>query len=110
MEMHTVHVASEEKSGVKYAAMGIIFSVDDYTAKVSNAEMEIIDRFFDSLRMDTTTGNLIPVTNVTYGDLMMMVNTKNRWVYRGSVTTPPCATYVYWNVLRDVYPISYRHY
>ena len=49
MEMHTVHVAAEEKSGVKYAAMGIIFSVDDYTAKVSDSEMAVIDNFFDSL-------------------------------------------------------------
>ena len=36
---------------------------------------------------------------VTYGDLMNMVDKKNRWVYQGSVTTPPCAQRVYWNVL-----------
>jgi carbonic anhydrase len=41
---------------------------------------------------------------------MMMVDTRNRWVYKGSVTTPPCATFVYWNVVRDVYPISAKHY
>jgi hypothetical protein len=37
---------------------------------------------------------------------MMMVDTRNRWVYKGSVTTPPCATMVYWNVLTTVYPIK----
>jgi len=36
MEMHTVHVVDEAKGGVGYAAMGIIFSVDDYTAKITN--------------------------------------------------------------------------
>lgn len=30
----------------------------------------------------------------------------NRWTYRGSVTTPPCAQNVYWNVLRTIYPIK----
>jgi carbonic anhydrase len=38
-----------------------------------------------------------------------MVDNKNRWVYKGSVTTPPCATNVYWNVLSTIYPISKRH-
>jgi len=40
---------------------------------------------------------------------MNMVDTNNRWTYEGSVTTPPCATLVYWNVLRTVYPIKAGH-
>lgn len=36
----------------------------------------------------------------------MMVNVWDRWIYKGSVTTPPCDEYVYWNVLRTVYPIK----
>jgi hypothetical protein len=28
--MHTVHTAKEELNGIKYAAMGIIFSVNDF--------------------------------------------------------------------------------
>ena len=40
---------------------------------------------------------------------MMMVDTDNRWIYKGSVTTPPCDTFVYWNVLQRVYPIKQRH-
>jgi hypothetical protein len=40
---------------------------------------------------------------------MMMFDTRDRWVYKGSVTSPPCATAVYWNVLRRVYPMKQRH-
>ena len=40
----------------------------------------------------------------------MMVDTDNRWVYKGSVTTPPCDTIVYWNVLRTVYPIKEKYF
>ena len=39
----------------------------------------------------------------------MMVDMKDRWVYKGSVTTPPCATYVYWNVVKGVYPLKQKH-
>ena len=46
---------------------------------------------------------------VNYGDLMMMVNTDKRWVYKGSVTTPPCGQSVYWNVVSTVYPIKQAH-
>lgn len=73
----------------------------------------MIDTFFDSLKMAeaTTTKNIDgnTITNidmVTYGDLMQMVDSNNRWVYKGSVTTPPCGRFVYWNVLSTVYPIS----
>lgn len=38
-----------------------------------------------------------------------MVDTNNRWIYEGSVTTPPCATSVYWNELRTIYPVSQKH-
>jgi len=40
---------------------------------------------------------------------MMMVDFNNRWVYKGSVTTPPCATNVYWNVLHTIYPVKAEH-
>lgn len=110
LEMHTVHLAREPELGdMKYAAMGLMFSVDNYTHGDLSVEMiEIIDNFFDNLEWTTTDRNPI-VPLVSYGDLMMMADMKNRWVYKGSVTTPPCATYVYWNVVRRIYPIKQHH-
>lgn len=67
----------------------------------------VIDTFFETL--DLTNFNDPKVNLVTYGDLLTMVDTDNRWVYKGSVTTPPCAQSVYWNVLYTIYPISQKH-
>jgi hypothetical protein len=41
---------------------------------------------------------------------MMMVDMTSRWTYKGSVTTPPCATTVYWNVVKKIYPVSQKHF
>lgn len=38
-----------------------------------------------------------------------MVDLYNRWLYRGSLTTPPCSIGIYWNVLQNVYPIKQKH-
>jgi len=46
---------------------------------------------------------------VLYGNLMEMVDSNNRWIYAGSVTTPPCARFVYWNVISTIYPVSQKH-
>ena len=102
--MHTVHLASETKNGFAYAAMGIMFSVDDANIEVTDDEQKVLDDFFNSLDWDTVDSDP-KVAEVPYGNLMMMVNTKDRWVYKGSVTTPPCAQFVYWNVLRTIYPL-----
>jgi len=52
---------------------------------------------------------LVTVDEVSYGEIMMMFDMNNRWTYKGSVTTPPCAQNVFWNVLTTVYPIKQKH-
>jgi len=55
----------------------------------------IIDEFFEALQWDKTSAKdseTAPlVEKVPYGKLMMMFDMRNRWTYKGSVTTPPCA-------------------
>jgi len=104
--MHTVHfppagVTPEE--GFIASAMGLVFSVDKYTADLTFAEQQVIDIFFESMKW-TVNGPTVDL--VAYGSLMEMVDFNNRWVYKGSVTTPPCARFVYWNVLSTIYPVS----
>jgi hypothetical protein len=108
--MHTVHLppGGVNKGGFMASAMGLMFSVDKYDKKVTAAQEAIIDEFFDSLKWDVTDKNP-KVQEVTYGKLMMMADMNNRWTYTGSVTTPPCAESVYWNVLRTIYPVKKRH-
>jgi len=125
LEMHTVHIpkttpirnsAQVSSGNVIAAAMGIFFSTDRFDDGIPEKDVAIIDAFFDSLRWDTKDANgalkdytLTANQKVTYGDLMMMVNMRTRWSYKGSVTTPPCATTVYWNVVKTIYPIKEKH-
>jgi hypothetical protein len=111
--MHTVHLPYsghklQAEKGYVAAAMGIMFSVENPSKTFEAWEVEIIDNFFDSLKWGPKDVDVF-VPEVSYGKLMMMVDMQNRWTYRGSVTTPPCATAVYWNVLRTVYPIKQKH-
>jgi len=88
--------------------MGIIFSVNDSNIDLEDWQESIIERFFESMTWNVTTSDPI-VAEVPYGELMMMVDTSDRWVYKGSVTTPPCDGLVYWNVLRTIYPIKQKY-
>ena len=36
---------------------------------------------------------------------MAMMDYEKRWVYHGSLTTPPCSPFIFWNVMRRVMPI-----
>jgi len=64
-----------------------MFSVNKHHS-VSDEMVDIIDTFFDSMQWTET--NDPKVAEVPYGDLMMAADSNNRWVYKGSVTTPPC--------------------
>jgi len=108
LEMHTVHYPKKSNEFIA-AAMGIMFSVEDYTADLSWAEREVIDNFFESLQWTDATEAGPTVDMVTYGSLMEMVDNNKRWIYKGSVITPPCARFVYWNVLSTIYPVSAKH-
>lgn len=73
--------------------------------------MEAIDKFFDTLMMHQIkeANTKYKVDEVALGELMAFIDTTNRWVYSGSLTTPPCLENLYWNVVKTVYPIKSYH-
>lgn len=109
--MHTVHFPVDNivSDGFIASAVGLFFSVNSPSRAFEPWEVKVVDDFFDSLEWTDTTSNPNVVSEVKYGDLMNMADMNNRWTYRGSVTTPPCAQNVYWNVLRTVYPLKQKH-
>jgi hypothetical protein len=50
--MHVVHLANTPKNGIIASAMGVIFDVDDYDKSVTPEQVVIIDKFFDSLKLN----------------------------------------------------------
>lgn len=63
------------------AVVGILFSVENPTAKLSWAEERIIDTFFESMQLDDVTAEGPTIDLVTIGDLLNMVDGKNRYIY-----------------------------
>ena len=92
LEMHSVHLPTVEGNFFG-GVIGIIFDTEKYDKDITFAEQKIIDTFFESFRWEERfRGGLIDYTPdlIPYGDLMNIVNWNDRWVYKGSLTTPPC--------------------
>ena len=81
----------------------MIFSVDD-ADEVPAETVTAIDNFFSDLKWDQNTDQA--VTALRFKALMDAVNVEKRWVYKGTLTAPPCTGNAYWNVLATVYPIK----
>jgi hypothetical protein len=118
--MHTVHLPENAKGNdvtIIASALGLMFDVDDYDPSVTGEEKAIINAFFDSMNFGAIPPaggakghELTTKTDVPFGDLMRIANFANRWVYTGSLTTPPCSVGVYFQVVDRVLPISKKHY
>jgi len=91
--------------------VGVIFDTKEYDKNVSPKAVEAIDKFFDTLMMHQikAADDKYKVGEVALGELMAFIDTTNRWVYSGSLTTPPCLENLYWNVVKTVYPIKPYH-
>lgn len=119
MEMHIVHLVNEEKGDpvtIKYSALGFMFDVDDYDQSITPAEMNTIDAFFDSLDFGKVPEPgkaeefvLNDNASIPLGDFVNIQKGAGRWVYTGSLTTPPCTVGVFFQVYDRVLPISRKH-
>lgn len=105
LEMHVVHMSLDPT----YAVMGMMFDTKNYDENVSEATVAAIDKFFDSLKFDEVTKTGMYPSEIAFGELMSVINMNDRWVYKGSLTTPPCSEGLYWNFVKTVYPIKQYH-
>lgn len=111
MQLYHNLAVENETASIKYAATSVLFSVENYHKdNVTELQQEVLDTFFTSIAWDKMSGSSskkdYSVDLINFGSLMSAVDSTKRWVYKGSKTTPPCDSGVYWNVLSTVYPIS----
>lgn len=111
--MQVVHEPDAAEKGFTAANIGILFDTQRYDESVTDGQIELIDNFFESLKMSgldvDTTGTpvaAVALPKVDFAPLMNLISTNNRFVYTGSMTSPPCSIKVYWNVINKVYPIK----
>ena len=78
--------------------MSLLFSVD---APRDEGTVSF-DQFFESMHLEKDRFE----PDMLNFDLFNQAAFGDRWIYRGSMPMPPCNRYVYWNVVRKVYPIS----
>jgi len=85
LEMQSMHSPSADAvaGNITSAAIGVLFSVKDYTVELTEAEVEIIDTFFQSLQWTVTDADP-EVDLISYGNLMELLDMNNRWIYQGS--------------------------
>lgn len=112
MEIHFVHWADPAKKVNQIAsALGLMFSVDN-PDPIDSALKAKVDAFLDAIVVGVpVTGPAASGTNdISFNDsvnnLLTALDWDNRWGYSGSLTTPPCTTGVYHNVLKQILPVS----
>ena len=66
-----------------------MFSVHEHTADITYKQSEEIREFFEDLFWAADSYNP-EVSEIDIGDIMRIIDFKERWVYKGSFTTPPC--------------------
>ena len=97
LEMHIVHMNNIDKDADKFiaAVVGILFDVDNSPGFTGS----FADTFFEKL---LTTSEEIDF-QAGFVDYLNMID---RYVYTGSLTTPPYTENLLWNVIPTIVPIK----
>lgn len=100
--IHEAQTWNETRS-IKYAGVAVFFDSERFDPTITEDQNATVERFFENLKFEDHTEPT--VDTVTLGKMMDVLEFEDRWTYKGSLTTPPCEQYVYWNIMRKVYPI-----
>ena len=84
------------------AIISLLFSVKAYD-EATDLEKETINQFWQDLYLNEKDPT---VESVYFGKLMEMAGMNERWIYKGSMTFPPCNQFVFWNIINRVLPVS----
>ena len=76
-----------------------MFDSKQATTRVNAVQKAVIKNFFTAMNPSVT-------SQVNFKDLLSNLNTEDKWLYKGSMTTPPCYGPIIQNVARTVYPID----
>jgi carbonic anhydrase len=95
LEMHIVNLNLDEKTQdlFKAAVIGVLFTITP-----EDSDPSFADEFFSSLIQ----GESLDFQT----DFVDYLNFNERYVYRGSLTTPPYSESLFWTVLAEPVPIS----
>jgi len=105
LEMQVIHTAqsNDNEANIKYGSISVFFSVEEF-AEIDEVKNKTFQDFFRHFKFDDTEDKTVSIIN--FGDAMSSMEYEDRWTYKGSLSEPPCDQYVYWNVLRTIYPIE----
>lgn len=119
LEIHIVHKMIMNKTideegnpidpgKIQYGVVGLLFSVENYDKTINSNTNQTVQEFLHELRLKDlydADEDHVETEKLNLGEMMNVVNFKRRWVYHGSLTTPPCSPVVYWNVIDFIFPI-----
>jgi len=107
--MQIVHKAKDPIPNMpgQESTIHILFSTDKKYKTLTKPEDAIINNFFTNIDWKSSKSDTADLLGL--GNLMEILNFKDRYVYQGSLTAPPCTSEVYVNVLKTIYYISQEH-
>lgn len=87
--MQIVHYPDEKDGPIKGASVSVLFDSEAF-GEIDEEEEETVGAFFESLHLEELPRRSPFSYEVFFSSVTQMVGGNNRWVYKGSLTMPPC--------------------